>query len=168
LEDMAVPVIALVNGFALGGGCELAIACDWIIASERAQFGQPEVNLGISPGFGGTQRLPRLIGKALALEMVTTGRIVKAEEALRISLVNHVVPADQLLAKGMEQARLIASKAPLAVKLSKAMLHTGYDMDLENGLRHEADNFALLCTTQDRAEGMTAFLEKRKANFKGQ
>ena len=167
MEAMAVPIIALVNGYALGGGCELAMACDWVIASEKAQFGQPEVNLGISPGFGGTQRLTRLVGKARALEMTLTGRNLKADEALRIGLVNHVVAPEALLEKGLEQARLIAAKGPVAIKLTKHLVQHGQDLDLENALRLEADVFGLLCSTEDKREGMAAFLEKRPAKFTG-
>ncbi len=167
LELMPFPVIALVNGFALGGGCELALACDWIIASENAVFGQPEVNLGVCPGFGGTQRLPRLVGKALALELICTGRQVKAEEALRIGLVNHVVAPDKLMEQGLHLARMVCSKGPLAVKMSKHLVQRGQDLDLANANAMEADVFGLLCATEDKREGMTAFLEKRQANFAG-
>ena len=167
LEAASFPVIALVNGYALGGGCELALSCDWIVASENAQFGQPEVNLGICPGFGGTQRLPRVIGKAMALELCLTGRTIKAAEALRIGLANTVVPAAELLEKGLELARAIASKGPAAVSLTKHLIQHGQDLDLENALRLEADNFAVLCATADKKEGMGAFLEKRKPVFTG-
>lgn len=167
LELLPIPVIALVNGYALGGGCELAMACDWIIASDRAQFGQPEVNLGICPGFGGTQRLTRLVGRARALELVCTGRQVKAEEAYALGLVNQVVPASELLAKGLEQARLIAAKGPVAVKYAKHLVQRGQDLDLDNACQLEADVFGLLCATEDKAEGMRAFLEKRPARFTG-
>ncbi|MFO1413691.1 MAG: enoyl-CoA hydratase-related protein [Burkholderiales bacterium] len=167
LEVAPFPVIALVNGFALGGGCELALACDFVVASDKAVFGQPEVNLGISPGFGGTQRLARIVGTAMALEMVLTGRQVKADEAHRIGLVNHVVPPEALLDKGLELARMIASKGPVAVKLSKHLVVNGQDMDLTNANLLEADVFALLCATEDRREGMAAFLEKRKPVFTG-
>jgi enoyl-CoA hydratase len=167
LEALAVPVIALVNGFALGGGCELALACDWIVASEKAVFGQPEVNLGIPPGFGGTQRLPRRVGPGMGMELLTTGRQVKAEEALRIGLVNHVVPPDQLMAKGLELARMVAGKAPIAVRVTKQAAYRGLDMDLANGCALESSLFALAFGTADRKEGMTAFLEKRPAKFEG-
>ncbi|MBK9606903.1 MAG: enoyl-CoA hydratase/isomerase family protein [Betaproteobacteria bacterium] len=166
-EAAPFPVIALVNGYALGGGCELAMACDWIVAAESAQFGQPEVNLGICPGFGGTQRLPRLVGRAMAMEMCVTGRAVKAPEALRIGLVNHVVPAAGLLDKGLELGRAIAAKGPVAVGIVKHLIQHGQDLDLENALRLEADNFAVLCATADKREGMAAFLEKRKPAFIG-
>ena len=167
IEMAPFPVIALVNGFALGGGCELALACDFIVASEKAVFGQPEVNLGIVPGFGGTQRLVRLVGKALAVELCTTGRQVKADEALRIGLVNHVVPAGELMAKGLELAGMIAQKAPVAVKLAKHLVQRGQDMDLANANAFEADVFGLAFGTDDRHEGMSAFLGKRKPAFSG-
>ncbi len=167
LELAPFPVIALVNGFALGGGCELALACDWIVASEKAVFGQPEVNLGICPGCGGTQRLSRLVGKGMALELCTTGRHVKAEEALRIGLANHVVPADMLLAKGLELAGMVAQKAPVAVKMTKHLVQRGQDLDLANANALEADVFGLLCGTDDKHEGMQAFLEKRPAKYAG-
>ena len=167
IELLPIPVIALVNGYALGGGCELAMACDFIIASENAVFGQPEVNLGINAGFGGTQRLPRRVGAGMALELLLTGRQVKAEEALRIGLVNHVVPRDQLMAKGLEIARLIAAKAPLAVRYTKQLVHRGQDLDLENACVLESQVFGLLCVTEDKREGVRAFLEKRPARFQG-
>ena len=167
LELLPIPAIALVNGFALGGGCELAMACDWVIASERAQFGQPEVNLGVVAGFGGTQRLPRLVGRALAMELLVTGRMIKADEALRIGLVNNVVPADQMRAKGLETARTIATKGPVAVRLTKQIVQRGQDMDLVNACQQEAYAFGLACATEDQKEGMKAFLEKRPARFTG-
>ncbi len=166
-ELAPMPVIALVNGFALGGGCELALACDFIVASDQATFGQPEVNLGICPGFGGTQRLTRVVGRSMALELVTTGRMVKADEALRIGLANHVVPAEALLDKGLELARMIAAKGPVAVKYSKHLVHRGQDIDLANANAFEADVFALLCATDDKREGMAAFLAKRPPVFTG-
>jgi enoyl-CoA hydratase len=167
LELAPFPTIALVNGFALGGGCELALACDFIVASERAVFGQPEVNLGIVPGFGGTQRLTRLVGKGMALELCTTGRQVKADEALRIGLANHVVPAGELLAKGLELAQMIATKGPLAVRLAKHLVQRGQDMDLANANAFEADAFGVAFASDDRREGMAAFLDKRKPAFTG-
>ncbi|MEP7329443.1 MAG: enoyl-CoA hydratase-related protein [Betaproteobacteria bacterium] len=166
-ELAAFPVIALVNGFALGGGCELALACDFIVASDKATFGQPEVNLGICPGFGGTQRLTRVVGKSMALELVTTGRLIKADEALRIGLANHVVPPEALLDKGLELARMIAGKGPIAVKFSKHLVQHGQDMDLASANVFEADVFALLCATDDKREGMAAFLAKRAPKFEG-
>jgi enoyl-CoA hydratase len=167
LEALPVPVIALVNGFALGGGCELALACDWILASDGAAFGQPEVNLGIPPGFGGTQRLPRRIGPARALELLATARQVKAQEAAAIGLVNHVYPASELRAKGLELARLIATKGPVAVRLVKEAVRRGGNLDLFTACALETDLFAQAFGTQDRKEGMSAFLEKRPARFTG-
>ncbi len=167
IEALAVPVIALVNGYALGGGCELAMSCDWIIASEGAVFGQPEVNLGIPPGFGGTQRLARLVGRARALELVITGRNVKPDEALRIGLVNEVVAGAQLTGKGLEMARLIVAKAPVAVRVAKQAVQRGLDLDLANGCVLETSLFAFAFGTADRKEGMTAFLEKRAPKFEG-
>lgn len=167
LELAPFPVIALVNGFALGGGCELALACDWIVASDKAVFGQPEVNLGICPGFGGTQRLARVVGKSMALELVCTGRQVKADEALKIGLANHVVAADALLEQGLKLARMVAQKGPVAVKMSKHLVQRGQDIDLANANAMEADVFGFLCATDDRREGMDAFLAKRPAKFAG-
>ena len=167
LEALAVPVIALVNGYALGGGCELALACDWILASDHAVFGQPEVNLGIPPGFGGTQRLPRRIGTARALELLTTARQVKADEALRIGLANHVYPAAELRTKGLEAARLIASKGPAAVRVAKLAMQRGANLDLFAACALETDLFVQAFATRDRKEGMSAFLEKRPAKFEG-
>ena len=167
LELAAFPVIALVNGYALGGGCELALACDFIVASEKAVFGQPEVNLGICPGFGGTQRLTRVVGRSLALDLVTTGRQVKADEALRIGLANHVVAPEALLDKGLELARMIAAKGPVAVRFAKHLVIRGQDLDLANANVLETDVFGLLCATDDKREGMAAFLEKRPAKFTG-
>jgi enoyl-CoA hydratase len=167
LELSPFPVIALVNGFALGGGCELALACDWIVASDKAVFGQPEVNLGICPGFGGTQRLSRVVGKAMALELITTGRQMKADEALRIGLVNHVVAPEMLHEKGLELARMLASKGPVAVKMSKHLVQRGQDLDLANANAMEADVFGFLAATEDKHEGMAAFLAKRAPAFKG-
>jgi enoyl-CoA hydratase len=167
IEALPVPAIALVNGYALGGGCELAMSCDWIIAAERASFGQPEVNLGIPPGFGGTQRLARLIGRARALELVTTGRQVKADEALRWGLVNEVVAGGRLMERGLETARLIAGKAPVAVRVSKQAVQRGLDLDLANGCVLETSLFAFAFGSADRKEGMSAFLEKRTPKFEG-
>ena len=168
LEAVPVPVIALVNGYCLGGGCELALACDWIVASEGAVFGQPEVNLGICAGFGGTQRLARKVGPGRALEMLTTGRQVAAEEALRIGLVNAVVPAIELKQKGLELARLIARKGPLAVRCTKKAVQRGADLDLQAGLALETELFGQCCASPDQKEGMAAFLEKREARFSGE
>jgi len=162
-----VPVIALVNGYALGGGCELALACDWILAADRAVFGQPEVNLGIPPGFGGTQRLPRRIGPARALELLTTAREVRAEEAAAIGLANQVCPSSDLRAKGLETARTIAAKGPVAVRLAKQAVQRGANLDLFAACALETDLFAQAFGTQDQKEGMGAFLEKRPARFDG-
>jgi enoyl-CoA hydratase len=167
LELSPFPVIALVNGFALGGGCELALACDWIVASHNAVFGQPEVNLGIVPGFGGTQRLARLVGKGMALELVCTGRQLKADEALRIGLVNHVVAPDMLLEQGLKLARMVAQKGPVAVKMAKHLVQRGQDLDLANANAMEADVFGYVFASDDRREGMAAFLGKRAAQFTG-
>ncbi len=167
LEDIPQPVIAAVNGFALGGGCELAIACDIRYASDNAKFGQPEVNLGVIPGFGGTQRLTRLIGKGLANELLFSGNIIDAEEALRIGLVNKVFPQNELLDKCFELADTIASRGPLAVKLCKEAVNNGVEMDLTRACQYEADLFALCFASSEQKEGMLAFLEKRAPNFKG-
>ena len=167
LEALPVPVIALVNGYALGGGCELALACDWILASDHAVFGQPEVSLGIPPGFGGTQRLPRRIGTARALELLTTARQVKADEALRVGLANHVYPAAELRTRGLEAARLIASKGPAAVRVTKLAVQRGANLDLFAACALETDLFVQAFATRDRKEGMSAFLEKRPAKFEG-
>jgi enoyl-CoA hydratase len=167
LEALPVPVIALVNGYALGGGCELALACDWILAAENAVFGQPEVNLGILPGFGGTQRLPRRIGSARALELLTTARQVKATEALAMGLANHIFPASELKAKGLEMARIIAAKGPVAVRLAKEAVKRGGNLDLFTACALETDFFARAFGSEDRKEGMAAFLEKRPARFSG-
>jgi enoyl-CoA hydratase len=167
LEALPVPVIALVNGFALGGGCELALACDWILASDNAVFGQPEVNLGVPPGFGGTQRLPRRIGPARALELLTTARQVKAAEAVAIGLANHVYSASELKAKGLEMARTIAAKGPVAVRLAKQAVQRGENLDLFTACSLETDLFAQAFGSQDQKEGMSAFLEKRAAKFRG-
>jgi enoyl-CoA hydratase len=168
LEHLPQPTIAAVNGFALGGGCELALACDLRIASERARFGQPEVNLGILPGAGGTQRLVRLVGVGKAKELIFTGAIIDAAEARGIGLVNQVVPHTELLPRSRELARLILSKGPLAVRLAKAAITVGMADGMVPGLAFEKMAQAFLFTTDDRAEGMQAFLEKRPPRFRGQ
>ncbi|MBM3372479.1 MAG: enoyl-CoA hydratase/isomerase family protein [Betaproteobacteria bacterium] len=167
LETLPVPVVALVNGYALGGGCELALACDWIIASERAVFGQPEVNLGIPPGFGGTQRLLRRVGRARAMELVTTGRQIPAAEALTLSLVAQVVAPEALLDAGLALARTLAAKGPLAVRLAKQAVRCGADLDLANACAYETAQFAQAFASADQKEGMRAFLEKRPPRFSG-
>lgn len=166
LELLPIPVIAVVNGYCLGGGCELAIACDWIIASENAVFGQPEVNLGITPGFGGTQRLARLIGPARAMEMIVSGRHVKADEALAWGLVNHVYPQDRLMQEALGMAEQILQKGPLAVRLSKQAIVRGQGLDLDSACQIESQSFGLCFSSDDQKEGMAAFLEKRKPVFK--
>lgn len=166
IEELPIPVIAAVNGFALGGGCELAMACDIRVASENAKFGQPEVGLGITPGFGGTQRLPRLVGEGMAKEMIYTGDMIDAAEALRIGLVNHVVPQEMLMDYCRKMAGRILSRAPLAVRFSKQAINEGMQTDIDRGLTIEADLFGICFSTEDQKEGMTAFIEKRKPEFK--
>lgn len=167
LELLPVPTIAAVNGFALGGGCELALACDMILASTKAKFGQPEVSLGITPGFSGTQRLPRRVGKARAMEMILTGKMIKAEEALRIGLVNKVAEPDELLSEAADLAKEILQNGPLAVKYAKAAVSRGLEMDLDSGIALENELFAMCFATNDQKEGMQAFLEKRPPEFQG-
>jgi enoyl-CoA hydratase len=167
IDTFPKPVIAMVNGYCLGGGCELALACDIRIASENASFGQPEINLGIIPGGGGTQRLTRLVGEGKAMEMILTGDIIDARTAFTIGLVNLVVPADQLQAKTLEMANRIAEKSPIALRLAKEAVKLASKSNLDEGLRREVDLFALCFSTEDKNEGVSAFLEKRKAAFKG-
>ena len=167
IENLSKPVIAAVNGYALGGGTELALACDMIYASEKAKFGQPEVGLGVTPGFGGTQRLPRRVGLAMAKELIFTGRIIDAKEAFRIGLVNKVVSSESLIEEVRRLAEEIASKGQVSVKLAKAVMNRGMDTDLHSALMLEADAFGLCFSTADQKEGMTAFLEKRKPRFAG-
>lgn len=167
IENLPQPVIAAVNGFALGGGCELAMACDIRIASEKAKFGQPEVTLGITPGFAGTQRMARLLGKGIAKELLFTGDMIDAAEAYRIGLVNKVVAPQELMNTAKAMAEKIMSRAPVAVQLCKAAVNEGLDMDLDSGVAYEAEVFGLCFATADQKEGMTAFVEKRKANFIG-
>ena len=166
LETLSVPVIGLVNGFALGGGCELAMSCDFILASENARLGQPEVNLGITPGFGGSQRLTRLVGRAMAMELLITGRMMNAEEALQRGLVNHIYPQAQLQDEGLKLATQLAEKSCTAIQLSKQLVQRGQDLDLENACVMESDLFGLSFAAEDRAEGMSAFLENRTPAFK--
>ena len=168
LDRSTVPTIAAVNGFALGGGSELALACDVRIAAENAFFGFPEVGLGILPGMGGTQRLPRLIGPALAKELIFTGRRIDAAEAKDIGLVNRVVGQGEALNAARELAAEISANGPIAVRHAKAAANRAFDVDLISGLEYEADQFALLFATEDAREGMGAFVEKRKPQFKGE
>lgn len=167
IENLKKPVIAAINGFALGGGCELAMACDIRVAAENARLGQPEVNLGIIPGYGGTQRLPRLVGKGKAKELIFTGDIIDAKEAEKIGLVNKVVPQDTLMDAVKEMASKIMSKGPLAIRLAKAAINLGTELDLAKALEYERFAQSLLFASEDRKEGITAFLEKRKPIFSG-
>ena len=167
VDSFPKPIIAMVNGYCLGGGCEVALACDLRIAGESASFGQPEINLGIIPGGGGTQRLTRLVGEGKAMEMILFGEIINAQEAYRLGLVNQVVPADQLLTKTMEIANRIAEKSPIAVRLAKEAVKLASRSNLDEGLRREVDLFALCFSSEDKDEGVKAFLEKRKPEFKG-
>lgn len=165
IELLPKPVIAAVNGFALGGGCELAMSCDIRLASTKAKFGQPEVGLGITPGFSGTQRMPRLIGMGKAKELIYTADIIDAAEAYRIGLVNHVYEPEALMEEAMKMAEKIASKAPIAVKNSKEAINRGIQTDMDSAVAIEAYLFGLCFASEDQKEGMTAFFEKRKANF---
>jgi enoyl-CoA hydratase len=167
IDSFPKPVIAMINGYCLGGGCELALACDIRIASETASFGQPEINLGIIPGGGGTQRLTRLVGEGKAMELILTGEIIDARSAYAIGLVNHVFPADQLRTKTLELATKIADKGPIALQLAKEAVKLASRSNLDEGLRREVDLFALCFSTADKDEGVSAFLEKRKAAFQG-
>lgn len=167
IERLSKPVIMAINGFALGGGLEIAMAGDFRIASENAQLGQPEIDLGIIPGFGGTQRLPRLVGRGMAKAMIMGGQRLTAAEALRIGLVERVVPLTLLNQEARLAAKLLASKPPIALKLAKAAINEGMEVDLDRGCSIEANYFGLLFTTEDRVEGTSAFLQKRKAEFKG-
>jgi len=167
IDTFPKPVIAMVNGFCLGGGNELAMACDLRIASENARFSQPEINLGIMCGGGGTQRLPRLVGEGRAMEMALTGDMIDAETAHRFGLVNHIYPSDKLEAETMKLAEKIAEKAPIALQLSKEAVKFASRSNLDEGLRREVDLFAICFSTEDKQEGVTAFLEKRKPVFKG-
>src|SRR5688572_25235010 len=167
IENLGKPVIACINGFALGGGCEIALACTVRLASENAKLGQPEVKLGIIGGYGGTQRLPRLVGKGLALQILLTGEMISAQEAHRIGLVNEVVPPAQLIPRAEEIARKIIANGPLAIQYTLEAVNKGMEMPLAEGLFLEATLFAVACATEDMKEGTTAFLEKRPAVFKG-
>jgi len=167
LERYEKPVIAAVNGFAVGGGCEIALACDLIVASENAQFGQTEINVGLVPGWGGTQRLPRLAGRNKAKELIFTGDRITANEAERIGIVNKVVPLAKLPEAALELARKLASKSPIMLRLAKQAVNRGIEMDLKSGLAEEVKAFRVCFTTQDFKEGLTAFLEKRQPKFEG-
>ncbi len=167
IDTFPKPIVAMINGYCLGGGCELALACDIRIASESASFGQPEINLGIIPGGGGTQRLTRMVGEGKAMELILTGEIIDARTAFSIGLVNHVVPADQLESKTLEIANRIAEKGPISVRLAKEAVKLASRSNLDEGLRREVDLFALCFSTEDKDEGVQAFLEKRKPAFKG-
>ena len=167
LETLPIPVIAAVNGFALGGGCELAMACDIRIASNKAKFGQPEVGLGITPGFSGTYRLAKLVGQGYAKEMIFTGKAIRADEALRIGLVNAVYEPEELMGKAIEMAKTMIKNAPLAIKYAKQCINESYDLIAEDAIELENTNFGKCFATEDQKEGMTAFLEKREAVFRG-
>jgi enoyl-CoA hydratase len=166
IENYRLPVIAAINGFALGGGCELAMACDIRIASTKAKFGQPEVGLGITPGYGGTQRLPRLVGKGMAKYLILTGEIIDAEEAYRIGLVQKIVAPEALMGEARRITSLILSKAPIAVDVAKCAINVAEDTDLRSGIAFEREAYHTSFNSQDRVEGMSAFVEKRLAAFK--
>ncbi|MCX7704512.1 MAG: enoyl-CoA hydratase-related protein [Planctomycetota bacterium] len=167
MENGGKPVIAAVNGYALGGGTELALACHIRIASTNARFGQPEVKLGVIPGYGGTQRLPRLIGKGLSLEIILSGEMVDAQRAERIGLVNRVVEPEKLMEEAFAMAKKIMAQAPLAIKCALESVNKGIDMPLADGLKVEAEMFAKVCGSEDKREGTSAFLGKRPPQFKG-
>ena len=168
LEALPIPAIACVNGFALGGGIEIAMACDFIYAADSAKFGQPEINLGVIPGFGGTQRLSRLVGKSMAKELCMTGVMISAQEARDIDLVNKVFPKETLWEETMKVARLLASRGKVSIRAVKDTIERGYNQDLRTGCYMESDAFAICMASEDAKEGMGAFLEKRKAEFKGE
>jgi enoyl-CoA hydratase len=167
IENLGKPVIAAINGFALGGGCETAMACTIRIAAENAKFGQPEVKLGLLPGGGGTQRLPRLVGKGRALQLILTGETISAQEAYRIGLVNEVVPAASLIARAEAILRQISTNAPIAVKFSLEAVNKGMDTSQAEGFALEASHFGICAATEDKKEGTSAFLEKRAPAFQG-
>jgi enoyl-CoA hydratase len=167
IDTFPKPIIAMINGYCLGGGCELALACDLRIASERASFGQPEINLGIIPGGGGTQRLTRLVGEGKSMELILTGKIIKAQEAFEIGLANMIVAPDELENKTMEIANQIAEKSPIALRMAKDAVKIASRSNLDEGLRREVDLFALCFSSEDKDEGVNAFLEKRKPEFRG-
>lgn len=167
IKKVKKPIIAAVSGFALGGGCELCMLCDMIVASETAQFGQPEIKIGVMPGAGGTQRLTRAVGKAVAMEMVLTGRFITAEEALKVGLINRIVPVEIYLQEAVTLAKEIAHLSPIAVQMAKESVLQAFNSSLDEGLLFERKNFYTLFATEDQKEGMAAFVEKRKADFKG-
>src|SRR6266704_405306 len=167
IENCGKPVIVCINGFALGGGCEIAMACTIRLASHNAKLGQPEVKLGIIPGYGGSQRLPRLVGKGIAMQMILSGEMISAEEAQRIGLVNEVVPAGELITRAEAIANKILANGPLAVQYAMEAVNRGLEMSQAEGLYLEATLFGMCCATEDKKEGTTAFLEKRPAQFKG-
>lgn len=167
VREISKPIIAAVSGYAFGGGCELAMACDMIVASDTAQFGQPEIKIGVIPGAGGTQRLTRAVGKALAMEMVLTGEPISAQKALAYGLVNRVVPREVYLQEAIQLAQTVAARAPVAVRLGKECVNKAYEMTLAEGIAYERRMFYMLFATEDQKEGMQAFQEKRKAEWKG-
>src|SRR5579883_2363297 len=167
IENLGKPVIACINGFALGGGCEIALACTMRLASENAKLGQPEVKLGIIPGYGGSQRLPRLVGRGIAMQLLLTGEMISAEEAHRIGLVNEVTAPGELIARAEAIAQKIIANAPLAIQYAMEAVNHGLDLPLAEGLYLEATLFGVCCATEDKKEGTTAFLEKRAASFQG-
>lgn len=168
IEEMDTPVIAAINGFAIGGGCELAMCCDMRIASEKAKFGQPEVNLGITPGYGGTQRLTRLVGKGMAKYLCMTGNMIDAQQAQKIGLVELVTAPEDLMDEAFKVAKTIASKAPISIGLVKQAINAAEDVPLNAGMAYEAEVYSTAFKTEDRKEGLTAFLEKRQPEFKGE
>lgn len=167
IESFPKPVIAMINGYCLGGGCEVALSCDIRVASDKARLGQPEINLGIIPGGGGTQRLTRLVGEGKAMELILTGEMIDAQTALSIGLVNHVFPHEQLREKTLEMASKIAEKSPIALQIAKEAVKIASRSNLDEGLRREIDLFSICFSTEDKEEGVKAFLEKRKPVFKG-
>lgn len=167
IETLDKPVIAAINGFCLGGGCELAMSCDFRVSSHKGKFGQPEVGLGVTPGFGGTQRLPRLVGTGMAAELLYTGDVIDAQEALRIGLVNHVVSSEELMEFALSLAKRIAARGQISVRFCKKAMYEGMQTDIDRGLTIEADIFGVCFATEEQKEGMKAFVEKRKASFTG-
>lgn len=167
IMSMQKPIIAAVSGYALGGGCEVAMSCDMIVASETAKFGQPEITIGVIPGAGGTQRLTRAVGKAIAMEMILNNRMLSAQEALQFGLVNRIVPVERYLDEALKLADEIASRAPVAVRVAKKLVNQAYELSLTDALNQERQDFYNLFATEDQKEGMKAFIEKRKPEWKG-